>query len=334
MLLSNSLRLSLRAGRFYSTAGNSTLVLIEHHEGKVLSDSLSAITAAQKFGGPVVAFVAGSNAASTANEVKKLEGVSKVVVANNAALDNGLAEVYAPVLINLFKSHNLNNLVAAHSNLGKNIFPRVAAMLDVSQLSDVMEIKSVDTFVRPLYAGNAIATLQTSEKTKIITIRPTSFPKAKAGSQEAQVEEYNGEIPKNETSKFLGATIVKSDRPQLASAQTIVSGGRSFKTKENFETLLYPLASKLKAAVGATRAAVEADICPNDLQIGQTGKIVAPELYIAIGISGAIQHLAGMKDAKVIAAINKDPEAPIFQVADVGLVADLFKVVPELTQKL
>jgi len=333
-MLLNTLRFSSRFGRFYSTAGNSTLVIIEHHEGKVTGGSLSAITAAQKFGGAVTAFIAGSNAPSIANEVKKIEGISKVLVAKDTALDHGLPEVHAPLLSNLLKSQNFTNLVAAHTNFGKNVFPRVAALLDVSQLSDVMEIKSQDTFVRPLYAGNAIATLQTSEKTKIITIRPTSFAKAKEGSKEAAVEDFKGEVTKNESSKFLGATVVKSDRPELTSATKIVSGGRSLKTKEDFDKILYPLADKMGAAVGATRAAVEINLCSNDLQIGQTGKIVAPELYIAIGISGAIQHLAGMKDSKVIACINKDPEAPIFQVSDFGLVADLFKAVPEMTQKL
>jgi len=329
-----SIRYSTRFGRCYSTGANSTLVIIELHEGKVTGGSLSAITAAQKFGGAVTAFVSGSNAAAAANEVRKIEGVSKVLVAKDGALDHGLPEVHAPLLSNLLKSQNFTNLVAAHTNFGKNVFPRVAALLDTSQFSDVMEIKSHDTFVRPLYAGNALATLQTSEKTKIITIRPTSFPKAKSGSKEAAVEELKDAVPANATSKFLGATIVKNDRPELTSAAKIVSGGRSLKTKQEFDSLLYPLADKIGAAVGATRAAVEADLCSNDLQIGQTGKIVAPELYLAIGISGAIQHLAGMKDSKVIACINKDPEAPMFQIADVGLVADLFKAVPELMQKI
>lgn len=259
--------------------------------------------------------------------------MSRVIVANNAVFDNGLPEVYSPAITSLQATNKFSHLLAVNSAFGKNVMPRVSALLDVAQISDVVEVKNAETFVRPLYAGNAIATVTTSDKVKVLTIRQTAFPKATAGSSEAPVEDFKGDAAKSDIVEFLKSELTKSDRPELSSASKVVSGGRALKSGENFK-ILYDLADKIGAAVGASRAAVDAGYVPNDLQIGQTGKIVAPELYIAVGISGAIQHLAGMKDAKVIACINKDPEAPIFQVADFGLVEDLFKAVPEMTKKL
>ncbi|KAI8618898.1 electron transfer flavoprotein subunit alpha, mitochondrial precursor [Chytriomyces sp. MP71] len=310
----------------------STLVLIEHKGSKIAASSLNAIGAAAKIGGPISALVAGSTADAVAKELASVEGVSKVFVVNNAAYDHGLPEVYAPLIAASVNAGNFSHVVTASSAFGKNIIPRAAAILDVSPVSDVIEVKSEDTFVRPIYAGNAIATVKSSDKVKLLTIRSTAFAPAATAGGSATTEA--GPTSSTESStEWVSEEIVKNDRPELGAAKVVVAGGRGMKNGENFK-MLYDLADKFEGAVGASRAAVDAGFVNNDLQIGQTGKIVAPQLYIAVGVSGAIQHLAGMKDSKVIVSINKDAEAPIFQVSDFGLVGDLFKVVPELTEKL
>ena len=307
----------------------AVLVLAEH-DGKALKPAtLNTVAAAAKLG-EVHVLVAGSGCAGVAAEAAKIAGVTKVLVADDATYAHPLAEELAPLLTGLAK--NYSHLLAPATTFGKNVMPRVAALLDVAQLSDISAIVSADTFERPIYAGNAIATVKSSDAIKIITVRTTAFPAAAATGGNAAIES----IPAaggTGLAQYVGAEIAKSERPELTAARVIVSGGRGLQSGENFK-LLERLADRLGAAVGASRAAVDAGFVPNDYQVGQTGKIVAPELYIAIGISGAIQHLAGMKDSKVIVAINKDEEAPIFQVADIGLVGDLFKVVPELTEKL
>jgi electron transfer flavoprotein alpha subunit len=279
----------------------------------------------------VHALVAGNNADGVAQAAAKIAGVAKVHVANSAALEHQLAEAVAPVVAKLMEGHDA--FLAPATTTGKNIAPRVAALLDVMQVSDILSVEGPDTFTRPIYAGNAIATVKSKDVKKVITVRTTAFEKAAAQGGSASVETVDaGGDPG--TSSFVGLEASESARPELTSAKVIVSGGRAFGSSEQFHSLLDPLADKLGAGVGASRAAVDAGYAPNDYQVGQTGKIVAPEVYIAIGISGAIQHLAGMKDSKTIIAINKDEEAPIFQVADIGLVGDLFKIVPELTEKL
>lgn len=307
-----------------------TLVWVEH-EGGVLKDAtLPAVTAASKLG-EVHLLVAGQGVGGVAEAAAKIPGVGKVHVADDAALANALAENVAPLVADLMGSHDA--FVAPATSNGKNIAPRVAALLDVMQISDILSVESEDTFTRPTYAGNAIATVQSSDAKKVITVRTTAFEKAarEGGSGTVEAVSSKGDVG---LSSFVGAEISKSERPELTSAKVIVSGGRALQNGENFHAIIEPLADKLGAAVGASRAAVDAGYVPNDYQVGQTGKIVAPEVYIAVGISGAIQHLAGMKDSKTIIAINKDEEAPIFQVADIGLVGDLFKIVPELTGKL
>lgn len=306
----------------------SVLVLAEHHQGHLKPSTLNTVTAATKLGGDVTVLVAGNNVGAVADAAAKIVGVTKVVVADSPALDHALPEAVAPILVNLAKSYAY--VLAPATAFGKNILPRVAGLLDVQQISDVIEIVSADTFKRPVYAGNAIATVQSSDALKLLTIRTTAFdPAAQGGS--APIEKIDGGVAS--ATKFVGAELTQSARPELTAATIVISGGRALGSAENFG-LIEKLADKLGAAVGASRAAVDAGYAPNDYQVGQTGKIVAPSLYVAIGISGAIQHLAGMKDSKVIVAINKDPDAPIFQVADYGLVADLFEAVPELTSKL
>jgi electron transfer flavoprotein alpha subunit len=308
----------------------SVLVLIEH-DGKTVKDaSLATVTAAGKLG-EVHALVAGSGIDAIAADAAKIAGVAKVLVADAAHLDHELPEELAPVIAKLMDGHDA--FVAPATTFGKNIAPRVAALLDVMQVSDILSVEGPDTFTRPIYAGNAIATVKSSDAKKVITVRTTAFEKAARDGGNASVEKIDAGQPAG-LSTFVGLEASESERPELTSAKVIVSGGRAFGSSDDFHKLLDPLADKLGAAVGASRAAVDAGYAPNDYQVGQTGKIVAPEVYIAIGISGAIQHLAGMKDSKVIVAINKDEEAPIFQVADVGLVGDLFKIVPELTEKL
>jgi electron transfer flavoprotein alpha subunit len=308
----------------------SVLLLVEHGDGKVRDATLAAVTAAAKLG-EVHALVAGANVGPVADVAAKIAGVSKVLVADAPHLDHDLAENVAPVAAKLMPDYDA--FVAPATTFGKNIAPRVAALLDVMQISDILSVEGPDTFKRPIYAGNAIATVKSNDAKKVITVRGTTFEKAAAEGGSAAIEPVDAGSDAG-VSSFVGLEASESERPELTSARIIVSGGRAFGSNEQFHALLEPLADKLGAAVGASRAAVDAGYCPNDYQVGQTGKIVAPDLYIAIGISGAIQHLAGMKDAKTIVAINKDEEAPIFQVADIGLVGDLFKIVPELTEKL
>jgi electron transfer flavoprotein alpha subunit len=307
-----------------------TLVWVEHDNKSVKDATLATVTAASKLG-EVHLLVAGSGAAGVADEAAKIAGVGKVHLADDAAFEHALAENVAPLIVGLMDSHDA--ILFPATTTGKNIAPRVAALLDVMQISDILSVEGPDTFTRPIYAGNAIATVQTSDKKLVITVRGTAFEKAATSGGSGTVEAVSG-VGDAGLSSFAGAEIAESTRPELTAAKVIVSGGRALQNSENFHSIIEPLADKLGAAVGASRAAVDAGYVPNDYQVGQTGKIVAPEVYIAVGISGAIQHLAGMKDSKTIIAINKDEDAPIFQVADIGLVGDLFKIVPELTEKL
>ena len=307
------------------------LVIAEHTcsakaDGALGAATLNTVAAAQKIGGDIAVLVAGQNVGGVAEAAAKIAGVSKVLVADNAAYAHQLPENVAPLIAELGKGYS--HVLAAATTNGKNFLPRVAALLDVDQISEIIEVVSADTFKRPIYAGNAIATVQSSAAVKVITVRGTGFDAVAAEGGSAAVEAVSGPADAGK-SAFVGEELAKSDRPELTAAKIVVSGGRGMGNGDNFK-ILYALADKLGAAVGASRAAVDAGFVPNDMQVGQTGKIVAPQLYVAVGISGAIQHLAGMKDSKVIVAINKDEEAPIFQVADYGLVADLFEAVPEL----
>jgi electron transfer flavoprotein alpha subunit len=306
------------------------LVLAEHDNKSVKKATLNAVAAAQKIGGDIHVLVAGQNCDGAAQAAAKVGGVAKVLKADDAAYAHQLAENTAKLIVSL--APNYSHVMAAATVNGKNIMPRAAALLDVQQISEISAVESPDTFVRPTYAGNALATVQSADKIKVITVRATAFDIAPAEGGSAAVENVASQGDTGQ-SKFLGQEVQKTERPELTSARIVVSGGRGMQSGDNFK-LLEAVADKLGAAVGASRAAVDAGYVPNDYQVGQTGKIVAPELYIAVGISGAIQHLAGMKDSKVIVAINKDEDAPIFQVADYGLVADLFQAVPELTQAL
>ncbi|WIW89518.1 electron transfer flavoprotein subunit alpha/FixB family protein [Sphingobium sp. V4] len=308
----------------------TVLVYAEHDNASLKDATLAVVTAAAQLG-DVHVLVAGSGAAAVADPAAKIAGVAKVLLADDAAYANQLAENVAPLVAGLMVGYDA--FLAPATAHGKNIAPRVAATLDVMQISDILSVESADTFTRPIYAGNAIATVQSVDAKKVITVRGTAFAKADANGGSATVETVSG-VGDAGISSFAGAEIAKLDRPELTSAKIIISGGRALKDGSTFEQVIFPLADKLGAAVGASRAAVDAGYVPNDYQVGQTGKIVAPEVYIAVGISGAIQHLAGMKDSKTIIAINKDEDAPIFQVADIGLVADLFTAVPELTGKL
>jgi electron transfer flavoprotein alpha subunit len=307
-----------------------TLVLVEHDNASLKDATLSTVTAAARLG-EVHLLVAGKGCAGVADEAAKIAGVGKVHLADDAAYEHQLPENVAPLVASLMADHDA--FLAPATTNGKNIAPRVAALLDVMQISEIMGIDGERTFTRPIYAGNAIATVESSDPKLVITVRGTAFDKAAASGGNAAVEAVSGPAGDG-ASEFLGSELAKSERPELTSAKVIVSGGRALKDAETFKEVIFPLADKLNAGVGASRAAVDAGYVPNDYQVGQTGKIVAPEVYIAIGISGAIQHLAGMKDSKTIIAINKDEDAPIFQVADIGLVGDLFKIVPELTAKL
>ena len=307
-----------------------TLVWVEHDNAEMKDATLSVVTAAGKLG-DVHLLVAGSGCRAVAEQAAQVAGVGKVHLADDPAYEHGLAENVAPLVADLMGHHDA--FVAPATTTGKNIAPRVAAMLDVMQISDILSVEGDKTFTRPIYAGNAIATVQSSDEKLVITVRGTAFDKAEATGGSAQIEDVSGPGDAG-LSSFVGREIAESDRPELTSAKIIVSGGRALKDSETFEQVITPLADKLGAGIGASRAAVDAGFVPNDYQVGQTGKIVAPEVYIAIGISGAIQHLAGMKDSKTIIAINKDEDAPIFQVADIGLVGDLYKIVPELTEKL
>jgi electron transfer flavoprotein alpha subunit len=308
----------------------ATLLIAEHDNKTLNPATLKAMTAASALGADVDVLVAGEGAKAVADAAAKIAGVKKVLLADNAAYKNKLAEPMAALIVKL--AANYDAIVSPATTSGKNFMPRVAALLDVMQISEVIKVDSADTFQRPIYAGNAIQTVQSSDKKKVITVRTSTFQAAGEGGS-ASVENAEGAGDPG-ISSFVGEELSKSDRPELTGARVIISGGRAMANKENFAKYIEPVADKLGAAMGASRAAVDAGYAPNDWQVGQTGKVVAPELYIAVGISGAIQHLAGMKDSKVIVAINKDEEAPIFQVADYGLVGDLFTVLPELEKEL
>jgi len=308
----------------------STLILVEHEAGELRPATLNVVTAAQAIGGDVDLLVAGSDVAGVAQKAAAIPGVGKVLVADDAAYTNELAENLSALVLK--HAAGYSHILFAATAAGKNVMPRVAAMLDVSGISDIIEVKSADTFVRPIYAGNALATVQSSDSVKVVGVRTTSFDAAAAEGGSATVEAVDA-ADGSPLVSFIGQELSKSDRPELTSADIVVSGGRGMQNGENF-SMLDDIAEKLNAAVGASRAAVDAGFVPNEYQVGQTGKVVAPDLYLAVGISGAIQHLAGMKDSKVIVAINKDEEAPIFQVADYGLVADLFDALPELSAAL
>ncbi len=308
----------------------ATLVIAEHDNASLKGATLNTVAAAKAIGGDIHVLVAGSGCGAAAEAAAKVAGVAKVLVADNAAYANQLAENVSLLVAELGKGYS--HILAPATSNGKNILPRAAALLDVAQISEITAVVSADTFQRPVYAGNVIATVQSSDAIKVITVRTTGFDAVAAEGGSAAVEQV-GAAHNAGVSSFVGEEIAKSDRPELTSAKIVISGGRGMQSGDNFK-LLEAVADKLGAAVGASRAAVDAGFVPNDMQVGQTGKIVAPDLYVAVGISGAIQHLAGMKDSKVIVAINKDEEAPIFQVADYGLVADLFTALPELEKAL
>lgn len=308
------------------------LVIAEHDNAGLKAATLNTVSAAARLGADIEVLVAGSNCAAAAQAAAQLAGVAKVKVADAAAYAEQGAENLAALLVDVIKAGGYSHVLAPASSYGKNVLPRVAALLDVAQISDIVSIESADTFVRPIYAGNALATVKSADAIKIITVRMTAFDAASEGGA-AAVEAIAAGADLGQ-SKLVGRELTKSARPELGAAKVIVSGGRGMGSGDNYRAVLEPLADKLGAAMGASRAAVDAGFVPNDYQVGQTGKIVAPQLYLAVGISGAIQHLAGMKDSKVIVAINKDPEAPIFQVADYGLVADLFETVPQLVAAL
>ncbi|MCG5074533.1 electron transfer flavoprotein subunit alpha/FixB family protein [Paraburkholderia tagetis] len=307
------------------------LVIAEHDNATIKAATLNTVAAAQKIGGDIHVLVAGHNAQAAADAAAKIAGVAKVLLADAPQLEVGLAENVEATIVGIAK--NYSHILAPSTAAGKNVTPRIAAKLDVAQISDITAVDSPDTFERPIYAGNAIATVQSQDPIKVITVRTTAFDAVAAVGGSAAVEKLDAAADSG-LSQFVGREVTKLDRPELTSAKIIVSGGRGLGSGENYTKVLEPLADKLNAALGASRAAVDAGYVPNDYQVGQTGKIVAPQLYIAVGISGAIQHLAGMKDSKVIVAINKDEEAPIFSVADYGLVGDLFTVVPELVKEL
>ncbi len=306
------------------------LLLAEHDNASLNDQTAKALTAATQIGGDVHVLVAGSGAQAAADAAAKLSGVSKVLLADDASLANSLAEPLAALIVSLAGSYDV--IMSSATASAKNVMPRVAALLDVAQVSEIIEVISPDTFRRPIYAGNAIQTVQATDAKKVITVRTASFAAADEGGS-ASVETVAA-AANPDVSSFVSDALASSDRPELASAKIIISGGRALGSSEKFQEVILPVADKLGAAVGASRAAVDAGYAPNDWQVGQTGKVVAPQLYIAVGISGAIQHLAGMKDSKVIVAINKDEEAPIFQVADFGLVGDLFEILPQLEKAL
>ncbi|MEH6355384.1 MAG: FAD-binding protein [Marinobacter sp.] len=308
----------------------SILVIAEHDNSSLKQATLSVIAAAKAIGGNIDVLVAGENVAAIAEAAAKADGVNKVMVADNAVYGHFLGENLSQLIVELAEGYT--HILAAAGSTGKDTMPRVAALLDVAQISDIIRVETPDTFVRPIYAGNAIATIKSSDSVKVITVRPTGFDPVAAEGGSASVEQLDV-VKDAGLSTFVGEQKAKSDRPDLASAGIVISGGRGMQNGENFK-MLEQIADLMGAAVGASRAAVDAGFVPNDMQVGQTGKIVAPQLYIAVGISGAIQHLAGMSDSKVIVAINKDEEAPIFQVADYGLVADLFEAIPQLEEEL
>jgi electron transfer flavoprotein alpha subunit len=308
----------------------TSLVLLDYDDSGIKQPARSAVAAAAKLG-EVHALIAGENVSATGEAAAKIAGVSKVLVADNAAYAHALAEPLAALIVKL--SGDYSHILFASTAVGKNVMPRVAALLDAQPISDISEVIDADTFVRPIYAGNALATVKSSDAKKVITVRAASFDPVAADGGSASIESVATGVA-GDGSKFISSELSKSERPELTAAKIIVSGGRGMQNGENFTKLIDPVADKLHAAVGASRAAVDAGFVPNDYQVGQTGKVVAPDLYVAVGISGAIQHLAGMKDSKVIVAINKDEDAPIFQVADYGLVGDLFTILPELKDAL
>lgn len=310
----------------------SSLVIGEHNAEGLNPSTLSAVTAAAKIGGEVNLLLASDATQAAAEAAAQVAGVNKVIVAEGAGLKGQLPEAVAPVIQAVQQQINASHVLAPASAFGKNVMPRVAGKLDVDQISEIIDVHDENTFSRTIYAGNAIQKVKSNEAVKCITVRGTAFDDAATSGGAASQDSADGSAT-SATSEFISAEMIKSDRPSLAAASIVISGGRGMKNGDNFE-MLYQMADKCGAAVGASRAAVDAGFVPNDLQIGQTGKIVAPELYVAVGISGAIQHLAGMKDSKIIVAINKDPEAPIFQVSDYGLVGDLFKAVPEMSEKM
>ncbi len=308
----------------------SILVIAEHDNGSLKASTGNAISAAQKIGGEITILVAGHQCQAAAEGASKIAGISKVLIADAAQYGHGLAENVASLIISCASGYT--HILAPATTSGKNIMPRVAALLDVAQISDVLSVESPDTFVRPIYAGNALATVQSKDAIKVITVRMAAFSVAPNGNTSAAIEAITATADAS-LSEYVGSELTKSERPELGGARVVISGGRGMQNGENFK-ILEKLADKLGAAIGASRAAVDSGFVPNDYQVGQTGKVVAPDLYIAVGISGAIQHLAGMKDSKVIVAINKDGEAPIFQVADYGLVGDLFEIIPAFTAEL
>lgn len=307
------------------------LILAEHDNQTIKPVTLNTVTAARQLNGDIDMMVVGANCNSVAEHAAKIDGVKQILVADNAIYEHQLAENTASLVAEVGKDYDY--MMAGASTFGKNILPRAAALLDVSMLSDVSELISADTFVRPIYAGNVLATVQSDDKIKVMTIRGTAFPATQVNDAATAAVTTIDTIVENTLSKFESQELTKSERPELTTARVVISGGRGLKSADNFH-LLEAIADKLGGAVGASRAAVDAGFAPNDYQVGQTGKVVAPDLYIAVGISGAIQHMAGMKDSKVIVAINNDPEAPIFQAADYGLVGDLFKILPELEAEL
>lgn len=327
---------SFAAKRLFTQSASrlDTLAFIELANGAVTPASWSSLSAAKLLGKPVTAILTGPGADSAASEVSKRDGVSKVLVSNEDKYSHSLAEELAPLFKQVIETNGFTHFLAPASAVGKSVVPRLGALLDVQPVSDIVKVEAPDTFVRPIYAGNALATVKTSDKIVLVSVRAAAFPAAAEVGNSAPVESIDASVESGNRTTFVSEQLVVSERPELGSAARVVAGGRGLKNKETFDALMEPLAGKLKAAIGASRAAVDAGYCDNSLQVGQTGKIVAPELYVAVGISGAIQHLAGMKDAKTIVAVNKDPEAPIFNVADIGLVADLNEAVPELTQKL
>ena len=308
----------------------SNLVIVEHDNNEIAAATLHTVTAAQQIGGDIDLLIAGENCAAVADAAAQIAGISKVKVADNAMFAHHLAENLSTLIVEMAKDYS--HLLTAATTFGKNVMPRAAALLDMAQISEIVEVKSADTFVRPIYAGNALATVQSSDPIKMITVRVISFEAAAASGGSAAIEAISGGADTG-LSSWVSQAVSSSDRVELTSAKIVISGGRGMQNGENF-AMLQAVADKLGAAVGASRAAVDSGFVPNDFQVGQTGKVIAPDLYIAVGISGAIQHLAGMKESKVIVAINNDSEAPIFQVADYGLVADLFDAVPELEAAL
>lgn len=327
---------SFASKRAFSTSKSrlDTLAFVETISSKITPATLSALTAANKIGKPITVVVAGSEGEAIKSEAAKIPGIQKVLVAKDAKYDHYLAEELSPLFKDLIESSSFTHFITPASAVGKSVLPRLGALLDVQPVTDILKIESENTFVRPIYAGNALATVKSNDSIILASIRASSFPQIQLGSDSAPIEEFVSKTETNNRTQFVSENLLTSEKPDLGSAARVISGGRGLKNKETFDALMEPLADKLNAAVGASRAAVDAGYCDNSLQVGQTGKVVAPELYVAIGISGAIQHLAGMKDSKTIVAINKDQEAPIFNVADIGLVADLNDAVPELTNKL